>query len=360
MCWMYGLYCNFVNPKEGEPVAIGILNDKCNMNYLKSIFLILLVIVCGGGFASCTPKVNPVKFAIASDFHAQDVPDGEERLTSFIRAAENEDVDFIIELGDFCRLDSASKVYRDLWNSYEGDKYHTIGNHDMDVYDEQEYVKGMNMPGRYYSFDKGDFHFIVLDGNNLYDGKEYKHYAKANYYVNPKMRAFVDPEQMEWLKKDLAATKKRCVIFSHQSIDSFLNNGEKVREILEDENQRAGFKKIVLAFSGHNHSNYTKNINGITYIQINSASYVWIDKPSMTEKRYPKEINDKYSILQYSLTFDKPLYAIVTLTNEGAEVKGTKAVFLPPTPQEIGLGDSIGIYPLVSSIEDVSISFKDK
>lgn len=44
-------------------------------------------------------------------------------------------------------------------------------------------------------------------------GKKYTHYSKANYYVNPKMRAFVDPEQMEWLKKDLESTDKKCIIF---------------------------------------------------------------------------------------------------------------------------------------------------
>ncbi len=54
--------------------------------------------------------------------------------------------------------------------------------------------------------------------------------------------------------------------------------------------------KVVLAFSGHNHSNYTKEINGITYMQINSASYVWIEQPSMTEKRYPEEINRKFPL----------------------------------------------------------------
>lgn len=321
---------------------------------------ILLACLLAASTLSCTKQEKPLKFAIASDFHAQDVPDGEARLTDFIKTAENEDVDFIIELGDFCRLDSAGKIYRDLWESYPKDKYHVIGNHDMDSYDEQEYIKGMSMPGRYYSFDKGDFHFIVLDGNNLYDGKEYKHYAKANYYVDPKMRAFVDPEQMEWLKKDLAATKKKCVIFSHQSIDSFLNNGDKVREVLEEENRRTDLKKVVLAFSGHNHSNYTKEINGITYIQINSASYVWIGEPTMTEKRFSKEINDKYSLMKYSMMYDKPLYAIVTLTKEGADIKGTKAGFIPPTPQEIGLGDSIDSYPLVSVIEDVKVKFNSK
>ena len=266
-------------------------------------------------------------------------------------------MDFIIELGDFCRLDSASQVFRDEWNSFAGDKYHVIGNHDMDRYTPEEYTTGMQMPGRYYSFDKGDFHFIVLDGNNLFDGKEYTHYSKANYYVNPKMHAFVDPEQMAWLKKDLESTDKRCVLFSHQSIELFMNNGADVRRILEDENKHAGFKKVVLAFSGHNHSNYTKVINGITYMQINSASYVWIGTPTQTDKRYPKEVNDKYGLLSRSITYTKPLYAIVTLNDKGATVKGVKAEFMPPTPKDLNLNDSIGVFPLTSSIEDARIEF---
>lgn len=323
-------------------------------NYISKVLVVASVLVFT---SACAEQEKPLKFAIASDFHAQDVPDGEERIASFIRAAKDEKVDFIIELGDFCRLDSAGQVYLKLWDSFEGDKYHVIGNHDMDNYTPEEYVAGMKMPGRYYSFDKGDFHFIVLDGNNLYDGKEYTHYAKANYYVNPKMRAFIDPEQMAWLKQDLAATDKKCVLFSHQSIEQFLNNGATVRQILEEENRRAGFKKVVLAFGGHNHSNYTKEINGITYMQINSASYVWIDKPSMTEKRYPKEVNDRYSLLKYSMTYTKALYAIVTLNSEGAIVKGTEAEFVPPTPKDLNMGDSIDHYPLVSNIKDADIRF---
>lgn len=330
------------------------MNNKVSLIF-KCIFVVLVICSC-----SCTEKnkEKTLKFAIASDFHAPDVPDGKERVASFIEAAQKENVDFIIELGDFCRLDSSSQIYRNLWNSFSKDKYHVIGNHDMDKYTPEEYVKSMDMPGRYYSFDKGDFHFIVLDGNNLYDGKEYRHYAKANYYVNPKMRAFIDPEQMAWLKQDLAATDKKCILFSHQSIELFLNNGEAVRQVLEDENKRSGYKKVVLAFSGHNHSNYTKEINGITYMQINSASYVWIGEPTQTEKRYPAEINEQFSLLKYSMTYDKPLYAIVSLTKDGAEVKGTKANFIPPTPQDLHMGDSIDIYPLVSTIEDAKISFK--
>lgn len=227
-------------------------------------------------------------------------------MAAFVQTAKDKNVDFIIELGDFCRLDSASLVYRNLWNSFPGGKHHVIGNHDMDRYTYQEYTQGMNMPGRYYSFDQGNFHFIVLDGNNLFDGKKYTHYAKANYYVDAKKRAHIDPEQMEWLKNDLAATDKRCILFSHQSIEQALNNGTEVRKILEAENKRAGCKKVVMAFGGHNHSNYSKEINGITYVQINSASYVWIGEPTQTEKRYPKEVNDRFGgILKYSMTYNQ-------------------------------------------------------
>ena len=311
------------------------------------------------GLSACrTTKERPVRFAIASDFHAPDIPDGEHRVATFIKAANDEKVDVIIELGDFCRLDSASQVYRDLWNSFPGSKYHVIGNHDMDRYTFEEYTQGMNMPARYYSFDQGDFHFIVLDGNNLFDGKKYTHYARANYYVDAKKRAHIDPEQMEWLKKDLAATNKRCILFSHQSIEEALNNGAEVRKILEAENQRAGFKKVVMAFGGHNHSNYSKEINGITYVQINSASYVWIGEPTQTEKRDSKEINDRFGgILKYSMTYTEPLYAIVTLNSKGATLKGTEAEFMPPTPKDLNMNDSVGVFPLVSNIKDLKVKF---
>ena len=316
-------------------------------------------LVMMAGLSACrTTREKPVRFAIASDFHAPDIPDGEHRVATFIKAANDEKVDFIIELGDFCRLDSASQVYRDLWNSFPGSKYHVIGNHDMDRYTFEEYTQGMNMPARYYSFDQGDFHFIVLDGNNLFDGKKYTHYARANYYVDAKKRAHIDPEQMEWLKKDLAATNKRCILFSHQSIEEALNNGAEVRKILEAENQRAGFKKVVMAFGGHNHSNYSKEINGITYVQINSASYVWIGEPTRTEERYPKEINDRFGgILKYSMTYTEPLYAIVTLNSKGATLKGTDAEFVPPTPKDLNMNDSVGVFPLVSNIKDLKVKF---
>lgn len=321
---------------------------------LKQILMTGLV---GLLFVACGTTGKTVKFAILSDLHGIDVPDGKERLAAFVEAANREKVNFAIELGDFVRLDEKSQPFLQLWDSIKGERFHVLGNHDMDKYSKEEYTRGMKMPGRYYSFDRGEYHFIVLDGNNLYNGKEYTPYRYANFYVDASRREFMDPEQMEWLKKDLAATDKKCILFSHQSIDRAMGNRKEVQRILEEANEQAGFRKVILAYSGHNHSNYVQEINGITYIQMNSASYVWIDKPSMTEQRYPEETNRKYSILKYSITYDKPLFGIVTLKNGKMKLKGVQGNFMPPTPEDLKMGKELGVFPLVSSIEDLMIKF---
>lgn len=317
--------------------------------------LMLTALFCGS--ADKVWAVRPLKFVVMSDIHAPDVPDGRERLEAILEAARAAKVDFIIELGDFCRLDEPSRVYRDLWNAFPADKYHVIGNHDMDRYTPEEYVKGMGMPGRYYAFDKGDYRFIVLDGNNTFDGRNYTHYAKANY-GGSRFVSYFDPEQREWLRRTLAETDKRCILFSHQSMERESPNGVYMRAVLEEANAKAGYQKVVMAFSGHNHSNYVDRINGISYMQINSASYVWVGEKTQSEKRFPAEINKRFGLLPWSIVYDKPLYAIVTLTPGKVSVKGTKASFMPPTPQEMGMPDKLGLFPLVSDIKDAVIRYK--
>lgn len=46
--------------------------------------VVLFAIVC---MMACSVPEKPVKFAIVSDLHAVDVPDGKEQLDSFITAA---------------------------------------------------------------------------------------------------------------------------------------------------------------------------------------------------------------------------------------------------------------------------------
>lgn len=319
---------------------------------MKHLFLSLLVCL---GFAACQKETKPVTFAVVSDLHQDIAHDAEERLGTFLRAANDNQVDFIIELGDFCMPKEENKPFLKRWQDYAGEKYMLLGNHDMDNCSKEEVMQFIGMNNRYYSFDKGDFHFIVLDPNNIYDGEKYIPYENGNYFGYGEKVSYVDPEQVEWLKKDLQATDKRCIIFSHQSFECSSQNREEIRKIFEDENLRAGYKKVAVAFSGHDHTNYMKEINGIAYIQINSASNQWVGEKYACPERFSDEINQKRPALKYTLPYKDALYGIVTLTGDGMQLKGVKSEFIAPDPEELGITDRP--QPLVPWIEDLQLTF---
>lgn len=319
---------------------------------MKHLFLSLLVCL---GFTACQKETKPVTFAVVSDLHQDIAHDAEERLSTFLRAANDNQVDFIIELGDFCMPKEENKPFLKRWQDYAGEKYMLLGNHDMDNCSKEEVMQFIGMNNRYYSFDKGDFHFIVLDPNNIYDGEKYIPYENGNYFGYGEKVSYVDPGQVEWLKKDLQATDKRCIIFSHQSFECSSQNREEIRKIFEDENLRAGYKKVAVAFSGHDHTNYMKEINGIAYIQINSASNQWVGEKYACPERFSDEINQKRPALKYTLPYKDALYGIVTLTGDGMQLKGVKSEFIAPGPEELGITDRP--QPLVPWIEDLQFTF---
>lgn len=335
-----------------------------NMKRRKFISSCMLSIIAA---TAASKGVNPfvdeiqrkrLKFGVIADLHHDIAYDAAERLKTFLKEAEKNKVDFIIELGDFCFPKEENIPFRKLWDDFPGEKYHVLGNHDMEICSKEVYMDFVGgMPDRYYSFDKGGFHFVVLDPNNLYTDGKYVPYNCGNFYVDRKEREHMDPEQLEWLKEDLASTNKRCIVFSHESFDLVVQNGEVVREIFEAENKRCGYNKIPIAISGHSHSNYTKEINGITYIQINSASYKWAGGKYACPQRFSEDINKKRPNLKYTLPYEDPLFAFITLDGKGLKMKGRTSRFIPPTPEEMGVRKDLYPCPVVPWIKDFKMRF---
>lgn len=328
------------------------------MKNFRTLIACLAVLPCfsyAGNLSSSSD--GEVKFAVISDIHNDIMHDGPKRLNDFMADAAKNDVDFIIELGDFCHVKESNRYFVNLWNSFPGEKYHVLGNHDMDVCDKVQYQMFVGIKDRYYSFDKGDFRFIVLDANNLYTDGKYIPYAYGNFYVDMSKREFIDPEQIEWLKKEIRYTDKKCIIFSHQCLENTVGNREEIRRILEEENKAAGFKKVVAAFSGHDHTNYEKVINGIAYIQINSASNQWVGDQYKCESRFSKEINEKNPYLKFVTPWEESIYAIVTVDSEGLKLKGKESKFISPTPEEMKIPKDMFPYPLVPYIKDFNFKF---
>ena len=98
---------------------------------------------------ACNNKHKSVNFAIISDIHHDIMHDGEERLQAFINTANENNVDFIIDLGDFCFAKDSNRPFLNIWNGFTKDKYHVLGNHYMDICSKDEYVNFTGMPARY-------------------------------------------------------------------------------------------------------------------------------------------------------------------------------------------------------------------
>ncbi len=267
----------------------------------------------------------------------------------------------MIDLGDFCFPLPENRDFLNMWTRSSLEKYNVLGNHDMDMGTKQEFMQFVGMPERYYSFDKGGFHFVVLDPNNLYVDGEYRPYDHGNFYRAPKERGYLDPPQIQWLKTDLAQTSKNCIIFSHQSFensDGGCQNGQEVRAIFEKANREAGFQKVITAFSGHHHTDYAEEINRITYIQINSMSYKWVGDKYSAPERFSHEINKKRPALKYTIPYKDPLFAMVTIHNGKIVVEGTETTFIKPGPEELNYDPRLSSNsPTVPRISDRNVTF---
>ena len=180
-----------------------------------------------------------VKLGIISEVHDQP-----ERLQAFIDKAVEEKPDFIIQLGDTLngKQESNEKMLS-VWNSYPGRKYHVLGNHELDHATKREIVDRQDMSDTHYSFDCGDYHFVVLDCNFILEDGEFVDYANANYYIDKKYRDLINPEQVQWFRQDVMRTDKKVIVFSHETFDDItirganpVPNRELVRNVIKEVN----------------------------------------------------------------------------------------------------------------------------
>lgn len=293
---------------------------------------------------SCKGKRNQkVKFGVSADVHKDIMHDADERLRTFVTAAQNENSDFIVQLGDFCRPYENNISFMEVWNSFTGVKHHVLGNHDMDGgFSRETVIEYWKSEAKYYSYDSGGIHFIVLDGNDKNPSEN-----RAPGYAR-----YIGSKQLNWLKSDLRTTKNPVVIFSHQSLENVqgIENTAEVQQVLETENKLAGFTKVIACFSGHHHTDYHVRKNGIYYIQINSMSYSWLGGDFKTI-RYSKEIDEKYPWIKYTVPYKEPLFAFVEIDENYIKIYGKQSEFVGSTPEELGVPKSNNgpIVPKISS-----------
>ncbi len=169
---------------------------------------------------------KPLRFAFISDIHVRpgEIPEaGMAKALKHIQQLKPK-VNFIINGGDAIMdsLDADKQKTQIQWDLFQTilknenslPIYHCIGNHDIwgwfikenkpetdRLFGKVWVVETLQMKNRFYSFTKGNWHFIVLDSTQL---------NPAGGYI-----AYLDTEQLTWLENELAsvpADKFICLV----------------------------------------------------------------------------------------------------------------------------------------------------
>ncbi len=273
---------------------------------------------------------RPLRFGVIADVHKDIMHDADERLAAFIESMNQAKVDFIVQLGDFCVPKEANRSFLDIWNGYQGPRYHVLGNHDTDGgFSREQTVAWWKMPSRYYAFEQSGIKFIVLDGNDRPENH-------AGGYPR-----FIAEDQRRWLSAELEKTDLPVIVFVHQSLEredkGGVQNGDEVREIMEKFNVRVGKRQVIACFSGHHHRDYVRTLNDIVYPQINSASYFWVGG-DYQHIRYSAQVDKEHPYIKYTVPYKDPLFGIVTIDRiQGSmSMQGRRSSFVGPSPWELG------------------------
>ena len=240
--------------------------------------LALAPLSCAPQLICCTRRPT-AKFGIVTDTHYADADTIGTRfyrhslgkLAECVELMNAKKVDFLIELGDFKDQNSPPLEYRTIshlmtvekvFQRFKGPTYHVLGNHDMDSISKSQFladIENTNIDSgcSYYSFDLKGLHFVVFDANYTSDGSNYNHgnfdWADAN----------IPPDELDWLKHDLAAARGPVIAFVHQPLDGtgsyHVRNAADVRHVLQESG------KVLAVFQGHYHEGACSLIEGIHY-----------------------------------------------------------------------------------------------
>ena len=265
-----------------------------------------------------------VEFGICTDVHNDIIYNPESRLRTFVDDMKEKEADFIIQLGDFCYPDDNSNTFIAIFEEFGENAYSVIGNHDRDNGASLEKViEFYSMPAAYYSFDKNNIHFIVMDGNEEKIGDSLSTISDA---------------QIVWLIKDLNSTDKKTVVFIHESFTyDDISNAEVIRNIFSSHLIQDGSKKVLACFNGHKHTDELEKVDGVWYVTINSMSYMWVgEEYGHKIEGVSESIYNQKPELKYTCPYKDPLYAFVTIFENGTiAIKGQTSTWVDPSPMEL-------------------------
>lgn len=280
------------------------------------------------------PDAGTIRFCAFADIHYYPgifPHDSREWLERILDRAVASRCSLVIHMGDLTHAPAECRDYVDFYNDFAIPCRHTIGNHDDDGNTHQATLDAYRLECGHYHFDMGGFRFIVTDTNYcLIDGR-WVHYSEGNYYAvasaNRLNVSRVPPFELEWLEDVIENSPHPCVVTSHASFERPVcgsPDGEAVRAIFNKANARHP-GRVRIAINGHHHCDNMRILDGIVYLDLNSASYAWFDEAHTS---YPAGYTTRWRLANHTVMWDDPLSAVITMTHDGfIGVEGMRSRF---------------------------------
>lgn len=224
----------------------------------------------------------PVTFALITDLHfgpearfagkLRKLTHHAERLSTAIAARLRDELrpDFLVNLGDDIEDEDRERdleryrACQAILRSADCELINVAGNHDVVHLGQDDLNRMWGRSGPlYYSFDYGEFHFVVLHTLEKKD-----------------IDVSIPAAQLRFLEEDLQQTARPTIVFMHHSASeqdlrdsrwfsrrpdlALVRERKRLRDILEASG------KVRAVFNGHVHRNHLDVIGGIPYVTLQS------------------------------------------------------------------------------------------
>lgn len=263
-----------------------------------------------------------ITLGIIADTHIGFVDDAESRFGVFMRDMAEVSPDALLQLGDFAYPDKRFQKITDTFNAGADVTVHAVGNHDLDhSHTREDCMKAWGIPSPYYTRMVKWLRFIVLDGNEKGSPTHSQHGGYPSY---------IGLDQQEWLARQLTASDSPVIIVSHQPLAgrSAIDNAKDLQAVISRHKDR-----VILCINGHSHVDQRIDIDGVTYLHCNSASYFWLGGKARLAK------------------YKDPLYATMTIDPKNRQIKidGVESTWLAGTPEDANFftGKNAGLENIV-------------
>lgn len=209
---------------------------------------------------------------------------GPKKLSAAISAFNQQELAFVVHLGDFIDRDWRSfQTLAPISAQSKAPFYHVLGNHDFWVDDslKNQVPSALNLEQPYYSIQQYGWRFLFVDGNEIslyrWPKDSAEHQASLDNYQKyhdgkPHWNGAIGEQQLRWIESHLseaAEQNQKVIIFSHFPLfpgeRHNLWNAEQVIERLTLNNPYPAFKAWI---NGHHHAGHYQMHNGVHFLTL--------------------------------------------------------------------------------------------